>query len=162
MDIRIIESPERLSAFLNDEKNTGNIVDKGQRYFIKPDALYLGIYEGSLLVGVHEVRNFWHSVVECHAIYDPGFRGDYALDGHRLFCRWLLENSTFTNSITMVPDTTKYGRALIRLLGASRIGHLDDAYISNGKPVGVTLYQLKRTHYEDIANAYFPDCKQVP
>ncbi|STT84492.1 Uncharacterised protein [Klebsiella pneumoniae] len=26
-----------------------------------------------MLVGVHEVRNFWHSVVECHAIYNPGF-----------------------------------------------------------------------------------------
>ncbi len=69
-----------------------------------------------MLAGVHEVRNFWHSVVECHAVYDPGFRGEYALQGHRLFCKWLLENSPFLNSITMVPDTTKYGRAIIRLL----------------------------------------------
>ncbi|ELY4158027.1 DUF2824 family protein [Cronobacter turicensis] len=153
MHIKIIDNQPRLFAFLCDPNNTGNIVDSGDTYLIKSDALYLGIYEGSLLVGVHEVRNFWHSVVECHAIYDPGFRGDYALKGHRLFCKWLLENSPFLNSITMVPDTTKYGRAIIRLLGASRVGHLDDAYLSNGKPVGVTLYQLPRTKYEEIINA---------
>ncbi|MDN0127405.1 DUF2824 family protein [Yersinia massiliensis] len=150
MELRTIPDLGRLRAFLNNPDITGNIVDHGSEYLIKPDALYLGIYEGLLLVGVHEVRTFWHSVVECHAIYDPGFRGKYALDGHKLFCRWLLENSPFKNSITMVPDSTKYGRALIRLLGAERIGHLDDAYISNGKPVGVTLYQLKRTQYEDF------------
>ncbi|CNH80474.1 Uncharacterised protein [Yersinia massiliensis] len=150
MELRAIPDLGRLRAFLNNPDITGNIVDHDSEYLIKPDALYLGIYEGLLLVGVHEVRTFWHSVVECHAIYDPGFRGKYALDGHKLFCRWLLENSPFTNSITMVPDSTKYGRALIRLLGAERIGHLDDAYISNGKPVGVTLYQLKRTQYEDF------------
>ncbi|HDL7347355.1 DUF2824 family protein [Yersinia enterocolitica] len=150
MELRIVPDMGRLCAFLNNPDNTGNIVDSGDKYRIKPDALYLGVYEGVLLVGVHEVRKFWHSIVECHAIYDPGFRGKYALDGHKLFCRWLLENSPFTNSVTMVPDTTKYGRALIRLLGATRIGHLDDAYISNGKPVGVTLYQLTRSQYEDF------------
>ncbi|CAI1024443.1 DUF2824 family protein [Serratia ficaria] len=149
MEIKLIDNPARLQAFLNNQANTGNIVDDSDHYYIKPDAVYLGIYEGLLLVGVHEVRNFWQSVVECHAIYDPGFRGQYALEGHRLFCRWLLANSPFTNSITMVPDTTKYGRAIIRLLGATRIGHLDDAYISNGQTVGVTLYQLKRSQYED-------------
>lgn len=150
MEIKLIDNPVKLQAFLNDQANTCNIVDAGDHYFIKPDAVYLGIYEGLLLAGVHEVRNFWHSVVECHAVYEPGFRGEYALQGHRLFCKWLLENSPFTNSITMVPDTTKYGRAIIRLLGATRIGHLDDAYISNGQPVGVTLYQLKRSQYEDM------------
>lgn len=150
MDIKLIDNPVKLRAFLDDRNNTGNIVAASDSYFIKPDAVYLGVYEGVLLVGVHEVRTFWHSVVECHAIYDPGFRGQYALDGHRLFCRWLLTNSPFTNSITMVPDTTKYGRAIIRLLGATRIGHLDDAYLSNGQPVGVTLYQLKRSQYEDL------------
>lgn len=159
MEIKLIDNPVRLQSFLNDQANTGNIVDDGDRYFIKPDAVYLGVYEGMLLVGVHEVRNFWHSVVECHAIYDPGFRGQYALEGHRLFCRWLLANSSFTNSITMVPDTTKYGRAIIRLLGATRIGHLEDAYLSNGHPVGVTLYQLPRSKYEDLLNANFSDCQ---
>lgn len=150
MEIKLIDNPVRLQAFLDDRATTGNIVDRGDHYCIKPDAVYLGIYEGVLLAGVHEVRNFWHSVVECHAIYDPGFRGQYALEGHRLFCRWLLANSPFTNSITMVPDTTKYGRVIIRLLGATRVGHLDDAYISNGQPIGVTLYQLKRSQYEDM------------
>lgn len=150
MIIKLVDNPIRLIDFLNDARNTGNIVDTGDKYLIKTDAIYLGIYEGILLVGVHEVRNFWHSVVECHAIYDPGFRGEYALGGHKLFCKWLLDNSPFTNSVTMVPDTTKYGRAIIRLLGATRIGHLDDAYLSNGKPVGVTLYQLKRSQYEEL------------
>ncbi|NCH64887.1 DUF2824 family protein [Cronobacter turicensis] len=155
MHIKIVDNPFRLSSFLNNPANTGNIVDTGDMYFIKPDALYLGIYEGSLLAGVHEVRNFWHSVVECHAIYDPGFRGEYALKGHRLFCKWLLENSPFSNSITMVPDTTKYGRAIIRLLGATRVGHMEDAYISNGNPVGVTIYQLPRSKYEELVNANY-------
>ncbi|HBL0726776.1 TPA: DUF2824 family protein [Serratia marcescens] len=150
MEIKLIDNPVRLQAFLNDQVNTGNIVDDGDHYFIKPDAVYLGIYEGVMLVGVHEVRTFWQSVVECHAIYDPGFRGKYALDGHRLFCRWLLANSPFTNSITMVPDSTKYGRAIIRLLGATRVGRLQDAYLSDGQPVGVTLYQLTRAQYEDM------------
>lgn len=150
MIIKPVDNPIRLAEFLNDARNTGNIVDAGGKYMIKPDAIYLGIYEGLLLVGVHEVRNFWHNVVECHAIYDPGFRGAYALDGHKLFCKWLLDNSPFTNSVTMVPDVTKYGRAIIRLIGATRIGHLDDAYLSNGNPVGVTLYQLKRSQYEEL------------
>lgn len=150
MIIKPVDNPVRLAEFLNDARNTGNIVDAGGKYLIKPDAMYLGIYEGVLLVGVHEVRKFWHKVVECHAIYDPGFRGAYALDGHKLFCKWLLDNSPFTNSVTMVPDTTKYGRAIIRLIGATRIGHLDDAYLSNGNPVGVTLYQLKRSQYEEL------------
>ncbi|ENB4994423.1 DUF2824 family protein, partial [Escherichia coli] len=46
----------------------------------------------------------------------------------------------------------KYGRAIIRLLGATRVGHLDDAYMSNGKPVGITLYQLPRSKYEELLN----------
>lgn len=150
MIIKPVDNPIRLAEFLNDARNTGNIVDAGGKYLIKPDAIYLGIYEGVLLVGVHEVRKFWHKVVECHAIYDPGFRGAYALAGHKLFCKWLLDNSPFTNSVTMVPDVTKYGRAIIRLIGATRIGHLDDAYLSNGNPVGVTLYQLKRSQYEEL------------
>ncbi|HGX5370399.1 TPA: DUF2824 family protein [Escherichia coli] len=120
MELKFIDNPVRLQAFLNEPGNTENIVEPGHTYYIKPDAVYLGIYEGLVLAGVHEVRNFWHSVVECHAVYDPGFRGEYALQGHRLFCKWLLENSPFLNSITMVPDTTKYGRAIIRLLGAIR------------------------------------------
>lgn len=153
MEIKLIDNPVKLAEFLNNPETTGNIVDSGDKYYIKPDAVYLGIYEGVLLAGVHEVRNFWHSVVECHACYLPGFRGEYALHGHRLFCKWLLQNSPFLNSITMVPDTTKYGRAIIRLLGATRVGHLDDAYISNGKAVGITLYQLPRSKYEDLLNA---------
>lgn len=150
MEIKLIDNPMKLAEFLNNPANTGNIVDVGDEYVIKNDALYLGIYEGLMLVGVHEVRNFWYTVVECHAIYDPGFRGEYALNGHRLFCKWLLENSPFTNSITTVPDSTKYGRSLIRLLGATRIGHMDDAYLKGGKPVGVTLYQLTRSQYEEL------------
>lgn len=155
MELKLVDNPIRLQQFLNEPENTGNIVDSGRRYFIKPDALYLGIYEGALLVGVHEVRNFWQSVVECHAVYDTGFRGEYALKGHRLFCKWLLQNSPFLNSVTMVPDTTKYGRAIIRLLGATRIGHMESAYISNGEPVGVTLYQLPRYKYEELLNVSF-------
>ena len=157
MEIKLIDNPVKLAEFLNNPENTGNIVDSGDKYLIKTDAVYLGIYEGVLLAGVHEVRNFWHSVVECHAIYSPGFRGEYALNGHRLFCKWLLDNSPVLNSVTMVPDTTKYGRALIRLLGATRIGHMDDAYISNGKPVGITLYQLHRSKYEELLNANSSD-----
>ncbi len=105
MEIKLIDNPVKLAEFLNNPANTGNIVDSGDKYYIKPDAVYLGIYEGLVLAGVHEVRNFWHSVVECHAVYDPGLRGEYALQGRRLFCKWLLENSPFLNSITMVPDT---------------------------------------------------------
>lgn len=84
MEIKLIDDPVRLRQFLNDRSNTGNIVDHNDQYFIKPDAVYLGIYEGLLLVGVHEVRNFWHTVVECHAIYDAGFRGKYAFESHKL------------------------------------------------------------------------------
>lgn len=153
MEIKLIDNQVKLAEFLNNPENTGNIVDAGDSYLIKPDAVYLGIYEGLMLAGVHEVRNFWHRVVECHAVYNPGFRGEYALQGHRLFCKWLLENSPFLNSVTMVPDTTKYGRTIIRLLGATRIGHLESAFMSNEKPIGITLYQLPRQKYEELANA---------
>lgn len=70
MEIKLIDNPVKLAEFLNNPVNTGNIVDSGDKYYIKPDAVYLGIYEGLVLAGVHEVRNFWHSVVECHAVYD--------------------------------------------------------------------------------------------
>lgn len=46
MEIKLIDNPVRLQTFLNDQANTGNIVDDGDRYFIKPDAVYLGVYEG--------------------------------------------------------------------------------------------------------------------
>lgn len=69
MEIKLIDNPVKLAEFLNNPVNTGNIVDSGDKYYIKPDAVYLGIYEGLVLAGVHEVRNFWHSVVECHAVY---------------------------------------------------------------------------------------------
>lgn len=72
MELKFIDNPVRLQAFLNDPGNTENIVEPGHTYYIKPDAVYLGIYEGLVLAGVHEVRNFWHSIVECHAVYDPG------------------------------------------------------------------------------------------
>lgn len=78
MELKFIDNPVRLQAFLNEPGNTENIVEPGHTYYIKPDAVYLGIYEGLVLAGVHEVRNFWHSVVECHAVYDPGFRGEYS------------------------------------------------------------------------------------
>lgn len=100
MELKFIDNPVRLQAFLNEPGNTENIVEPGHTYYIKPDAVYLGIYEGLVLAGVHEVRNFWHSVVECHAVYDPGFRGEYALQGHRLFCKWLLETH---HSLTALP-----------------------------------------------------------
>lgn len=159
MELKIIEDPIRLNQFLNDPKNTGNIVDKGSEYFIKPDALYLGIYEGHLLVGVHEVRTFWHSVLETHPIYDPGFRGQYAIDAHKLFLRWLLGNSTFTNIVTMVPDTTRYGASAALAVGAIRIGHMADAYLSKGEPVGVTLYQLTRKRCEELYGDHLSDSK---
>ena len=70
MELKFIDNPVRLQAFLNEPGNTENIVEPGHTYYIKPDAVYLGIYEGLVLAGVHEVRNFWHSIVECHAVYD--------------------------------------------------------------------------------------------
>lgn len=152
MIIKLIAEAGPLISLLNDRKVTGNIVDPGDHYAIKPDALYLGVYDGETLAGVHEVRQFWQNVVECHAIYAREYRGRKALEGHRLFCRWLLKNNPFTNSVTMVPDTTPYGRSIITLLGATRIGRMDAAYFSKGEPVGVTLYQLTRQQYEDLAN----------
>ena len=34
MEIKLIDNPVRLQSFLNDQANTGNIVDDGDRYFI--------------------------------------------------------------------------------------------------------------------------------
>ncbi|MDI5823429.1 phosphomethylpyrimidine synthase ThiC, partial [Salmonella enterica subsp. enterica serovar Kentucky] len=48
---------------LNEPGNTENIVEPGHTYYIKPDAVYLGIYEGLVLAGVHEVRNIGNSAV---------------------------------------------------------------------------------------------------
>lgn len=69
-----------------------------------------------------------------------------------MFAAWLLKNSTFTNAITMVPDCTKYGRVLVIMTGAERIGHMQDAYIKDGEPMGVTLYQLNRKGFEELTN----------
>ena len=55
MEIKLIDNPVKLAEFLNNPANTGNIVDIGDKYYIKTDAVYLGIYEGLVLAGVHEV-----------------------------------------------------------------------------------------------------------
>lgn len=46
MELKFIDNPVRLQAFLNEPGNTENIVEPGHTYYIKPDAVYLGIYEG--------------------------------------------------------------------------------------------------------------------
>ncbi|PIJ46079.1 DUF2824 family protein [Tatumella sp. OPLPL6] len=152
MKLKIIDDPIQLAEFLNDRAITGNIVDEGDYYLIKPDALYLGIYDGEFLAGVHEVRTFWHSTVECHPIYAPKYRGKYAIKAHALFINWLLANSTFTNMVTMVPDTTRYGAIAALAVGAERIGHMKDAYLCEGEPVGITLYQMTRKMCEEKYN----------
>ena len=81
MELKFIDNPVRLQAFLNEPGNTENIVEPGHTYYIKPDAVYLGIYEGLVLAGVHEVRNFWHSVVECHAVNMHCKDIDYSANG---------------------------------------------------------------------------------
>ena len=53
MEIKLINNPVKLAEFLNNPANTGNIVDSRDKYYIKPDAVYLGIYEGLVLAGVH-------------------------------------------------------------------------------------------------------------
>lgn len=151
MDIKIVQDMPQMVAFLNNPENTAALVDSGDIYALKPDALYLGVYDGDALAGIHEVRQFWQNVVECHCVYGKGYRGRYALAGHKLFCRWLLANNPFTNSVTMVPDETRQARSILALLGATRIGRMDAAYFRYGQPVPVTLYQLTRAQYEDLA-----------
>lgn len=150
MIIKIVEDMPQMVAFLNDPDNTGALVDDGDYYGLKPDALYLGVYDGETLAGVHEVRQFWQNVVECHCVYGKHYRGRKALAGHKLFCRWLLDNNPFSNSVTMVPDETRQARSILALLGATRIGRMDAAYLRYGQPVPVTLYQLTRQQYEDL------------
>jgi hypothetical protein len=150
MEIKLIEDIAGLIAFLNDTNNTGNIVEAGQLYHIKPDAIYVGIYKDSELVGVMEARKFWHSTIEIHPIFSAHYRGEKAIDAMRLFFGWMLANFTFTNLITMVPETTRYGAVAALALGASRIGILQDAFIWYGEPVAVTLYQLPRAACEEL------------
>lgn len=99
MEIKLIDNPVKLAEFLNDASNTGNIVDVGDKYFIKPDALYLGVYEGIVLAGVFEVRRFWHNIIECHNITSPDFRGKYSLEAHRLFAGMLVSFMTLTQQL---------------------------------------------------------------
>ncbi len=97
--------------------------------YIKPDAVYPGIYEGlPVLAGVREVRNFWHSIVECRGVR-PWIPWVNMHARASIILQWLRNAHSLTASIS-VPITTKYGRAIIHLLGATRVGHLDDAYIT--------------------------------
>lgn len=150
MRVEIVKNLPDMVRFLNDPEINAGIVEPGGFYALKPDALYVGIYDGPVLAGVHEVRQFWQNVVECHCVYGRAYRGRLALEGHKLFCRWLLDHNPFTNSVTMVPDTTKQARTILTLLGATRIGRMDAAYMWKGQPVPVTLYQLTREQYEDL------------
>jgi hypothetical protein len=151
MQIKLIDNPVKLAEFLNNPANTGNIVDSGDKYLIKPDAVYLGIYEGLMLAGVFEVRKFWHMILECHSIMEPGFRGRYALDAHRLFCRFALDNFSFNGCVTFVPEKTKYGRTIITILGAKRVGMLRSAYNSIGVPIDAAMYEITRDEMERCA-----------
>lgn len=151
MIVKPVDNLPELFVFLNTPANNKGVVPDGGSYAIKPDALYVGVYVAGVLEGVHEVRQFWLNVVECHCLYSPQCRGAAALRGHRMFCRWLLDNNPFTNSITMVPDATRQARSILALLGATRVGRLDAAYLWNGEEVSVTLYQLTRKQYEELA-----------
>ncbi|OYB86265.1 hypothetical protein RX21_04483 [Escherichia coli] len=42
MEIKLIDNPVKLAEFLNNPANTGNIVDSGDKYYIKPDAVTNG------------------------------------------------------------------------------------------------------------------------
>lgn len=152
MIVKPVDNMPQLVRFLNEPDNTAALVDKGDFYALKPDALYVGIYDGAVLAGVHEVRQFWQNVVECHCIYAKPYRGRVALHGHKLFCRWLLENNPFTNSVTMVPDHTRQARTILAMLGATRIGRMDAAYLRDGVAVPVTMYQLTREQYEELTH----------
>lgn len=55
-------------------------------------------------------------------------------------------------------ESVEPGRVMTRPM-CTRVGHLDDAYTSNGKPVGITIYQLPRSKYEELKNVNFPDCQ---
>lgn len=154
MEIKLIDNPVKLAEFLNDASNTGNIVDVGDKYFIKPDALYLGVYEGIVLAGVFEVRRFWHNTIECHNITSPDFRGKYSLEAHRLFCRHACEFYDFDAVVTFVPEKTKYGRVIISHLGARRVGTITRACTMNGEKVDAVMYEMTR---EQFIAASLPD-----
>lgn len=151
MEIKLVDNPMKLVEFLNDKINTGNIVDDGEKYYIKPDAYYLGIYEGVVLVSVFEVRTFWHNTIECHNITNPGFRGAYALSAHKLFCRYACEFHDFESAVTFVPEKTKYGRVIISHLGARRVGTITRACTMNGDNVDVVMYEMTRQQFQNIA-----------
>lgn len=153
MEIKLIDDIGALIAFLNRPENTGNIVEEGQLYHIKPDAIYVGFYKDGELVGVMEARKFWHSTIEIHPIFSTNYRGKKAIEAMRLFFGWMIEKFSFTNLITMVPDTTRYGAVAALALGAIRIGILQDAFIWQGQPVSVALYQLPRRICEDICQS---------
>ena len=75
MIVKPVDNMIQLVRFLANPENTAALVDDGDVYALKPDALYVGIYDGAVLAGVHEVRQFWQNVVECHCIYASPIAG---------------------------------------------------------------------------------------
>ncbi|MCZ5798235.1 DUF2824 family protein [Escherichia coli] len=150
MEIKLIDNPVKLAEFLNNPANTGNIVDSGDKYYIKSDAVYLGIYEGLVLAGVHEVRNFWHSVVECHAVYDPGFRGEYARKEIGLaFWRYILTNTTVQCVTSFAARKFRHGQMYCAMIGLKRVGTIKKYF----KGVDdVTFYSATREELIDFLN----------
>lgn len=149
MEIKIIENIEQFHRFFSDKTKIGYAMENNGDYQLKNNRLYVGVYEGLLLVGFFSIEFIRNKLIEVHPVFDPGFRGKYALRATRKFSKWLMDNLNFSTVITYVPEKTPGGKVICRLMNMRRVGVIDNALTAGNQQINMAMYQVTKEELEN-------------
>ncbi|SPP30993.1 hypothetical protein ARAF_0095 [Arsenophonus endosymbiont of Aleurodicus floccissimus] len=151
MEIKVIENIEQFYRFFTDKANIGDAVENNGDYQLKNNQLYVGVYEGLMLVGFFSIEFIRNQLLEIHPIFAPGFRGKYALSAPRSFSKWLMDNVSFSTVMTYVPEKTPWAKVICQLMNMRKVGVIDNALTAGHHQINMTLYQVTK---EELANGW--------
>lgn len=149
MEIKIIENIDQFYRFFSDKSKIGYAMENNGDYQLKNNQLYVGVYEGLLLVGFFSIEFIRNKLIEIHPVFDPGFRGKYALIATRFFSKWLMDNLNFSTVITYVPEKTPWGKVICKLMNMRRVGVIDNALTAGNQQIDMTMYQVTKEELEN-------------
>lgn len=149
MEIKVIENIEQFQRFFTDKAKIGYAMENNGDYQLKNNQLYVGVYEGLLLVGFFSIDFIRSQLIEVHPVFDPGFRGKYALRATRNFSKWLIDNLNFSTVITYVPEKTPWGKIICQLMKMRRVGVIDNALTAGNQQINMTMYQVTKEELKD-------------
>lgn len=151
MEIKVIENIEQFYRFFTDKAKVGYAMENNGEYQLKNNQLYVGVYEGLMLVGFFSIEFIRNKLIEVHPVFEPRFRGQYALAATRRFSNWLINNIHFSTVITYVPEKTPCGKVICQLMKMRKVGVIDNALTAGHHQINMTLYQVTK---EELVNGW--------